>query len=367
MSSKSSKYPRTQAKTETYRVQWSKFQTTLCLGRLNSWWKCRRPFPDDGVQQRTVEQIVDAPVPQAVEELAEVSKVFSQDRIQQRIVEETIPAIPLAEKIVELPIIHTKERMQQGVNTHAQHVVNTVEVEKSKIIKQTGQKSNIQEKINPVTKHVEVPLSQFTGKAMDIPVAAQRQISMETVQKSIETPQLQYGDEVVDIPVQLVEQVPHVHVVAKTPEIPQLQITDKVIDVPVVSAMQVPRVCAVKKTAETPQLPLVKKIGVIPETIEIPLGINSESSVGSTQQQHNHHRKQQQQQAGQTEEEKEEGERRKGERGKEEERDAEEQECKQVKKDATGWTVVTRNKRERKMVRYSSRWMEVRQARWKWK
>ena len=70
----------------------------------------------------------------------------------------------------------------------------------------------------------------------------------------------------------------------------------------------------------------------------------------STQQQHNYHRKQQQQQAGQTEEEKEEGERRRGDRGKEEERDAEEQECKQVKKDETGWTVVTRNKRQRKMV-----------------
>ena len=35
---------------------------------------------------------------------------------------------------------------------------------------------------------------------------------------------------------------------------------------------------------------------------------------------------------------------------KEEERDAEEQEGKQVKKDETGWTVVTRNKRQRKMV-----------------
>ena len=191
---------------------------------------------------------------------------------------------------------------------------------------------------------------QFTDKVVDDPVVAQRQISMEIVQKSIETPQLQDAAKVVDVPVVLVAQVSHVHVVAKTPEIPQLQITDKVIDVPVVSAMQVPRVCAVKKTAET-QLPLVKKICVIPETIEIQLGINSESSVGSTQQQqHNHHRKQQQQQAGQTEEErKEEGERRKGERGKEKERDAEEQECKQVKKDATGWTVVTRNKRQRKM------------------
>ena len=41
---------------------------------------------------------------------------------------------------------------------------------------------------------------------------------------------------------------------------------------------------------------------------------------------------------------------RKGERGKEEGRDAEEEECKQVEKDATGWIVVTRNKRQRKMA-----------------
>ena len=40
----------------------------------------------------TVEQIVDARVPQAVEELANVFRVFSQDRIQERTVEQTIPA-----------------------------------------------------------------------------------------------------------------------------------------------------------------------------------------------------------------------------------------------------------------------------------
>ena len=144
----------------------------------------------------------------------------------------------------------------------------------------------------------------------------------------------------IDVPAVFLEQVPQVYVEMKTVEITQLQPVE-----------QVPHVHVVKKTVEDPQLQVVEKIGVIPETIEIPLGINSGSSVGSTQQQHNHHRKQQRQQAGQTEEEeKEEGEKRKGERGKEKERDAEEQECKQVKKDATGWTVVTRNKRQRKVV-----------------
>ena len=41
---------------------------------------------------------------------------------------------------------------------------------------------------------------------------------------------------------------------------------------------------------------------------------------------------------------------RKGERGKEEGRNAEEDECKQVEKDAMDWTVVTRNKRQNKMA-----------------
>ena len=69
------------------------------------------------------------------------------------------------------------------MNTHVQHVVNLVEVEKPKIIKQTGQKIIIQDKINQVTEHVEVPLSQFNDKVVDIPVVARREVS-----------QLQYPD-----------------------------------------------------------------------------------------------------------------------------------------------------------------------------
>ena len=186
----------------------------------------------DRVQQRTVEQIVDAPVLQAVEELAEVSKVSSQDRIQQRIVEQTIPAIPLAEKIVELPVIQMEEKTQQGMNTLAQHVVDTVEVERPTIIDETVQKPIIQEKINPVTKHVEVPLSQFTDKAMDIPVVAPRQIlpMTQTFQKTIEIPQLQCIDEVINVPAVLVVPVPQVQVSGKTVEISQLQTAEKIVD-----------------------------------------------------------------------------------------------------------------------------------------
>ena len=63
------------------------------------------------------------------------------------------------------------------------------------------------------------------------------------------------------------------------------------------------------------------------------------------QHKHNNFHNKQRQQAGQTEEERE---RRKGERGEEEERDAEEEAREQVENDVTDWTVVTRNKREKR-------------------
>ena len=76
----------------------------------------------------------------------EVFKVFPQDRIQQRLVEQTIetPALSLADQIVEVPVIQTQGKTQQVVNTHVQDVVDTVEVEKH----------IIQEKINQVTRQV---------------------------------------------------------------------------------------------------------------------------------------------------------------------------------------------------------------------
>ena len=71
-------------------------------------------------------------------------------------------AVSLAVEIVEVPVTQTQEKTRQVANTHVQHVVNTVEA--------------------------EVP-SQFIDKAVEIPVVAQTQISMDqTVQKSIEIP-----------------------------------------------------------------------------------------------------------------------------------------------------------------------------------
>ena len=315
----------------------------------------------DGVQQRTVEQIVDAPVPQAVEELSEVSKVFSQGRIQQRIVEQTIPAIPLAEKIVELPVIQTEERTQQGVNTHAQHVVNTVEVEKPKIIELTVQrkKYNIQEKINQVTRHVEIPvlqivektvetseiLLQFTEVVVDTPVVAQRQIPIvvQTVQTNMEIPQLHYCGEVIDVPVVLVVQAPLVQIMMKTVQISQLPFIEKIYVIPEIRTVPGTQTSESLNTAflrRVTQAEIGASSGMQRSTQQRD---SSQAVASNNCKQHNKREKTE-------EEKKEEGKRKKGGRGKEEERDAEEQECKQVKKDATGWTVVTRNKRQRKMV-----------------
>ena len=183
-------------------------------------------------QQQTEEQVINAPVPQVVEELLEVSKVFSQYRVQQRFGGQIVepPSISLAGKIDEVPVSETQEKTQQVANTHAQHVVNTVKVEKPKIIKQTMQKPVIQEKINQMTKHIDVPQLEFTDKVVDIPVVTQGQVHVNrNVQKTIEIHQLQCTDDVVDVPVVSVVQAPLVHVVAETAEIPQLPLSKKIV------------------------------------------------------------------------------------------------------------------------------------------
>ena len=198
---------------------------------------------------KMAEQILDVLVPEMVEQLVKQPKTVSDDRIQQRTVEQTIP-VTLAEKIVEGPVTQT----QQGVNTRAQHVVNTVEVERPEIIKQTGQKIIIQDKINQVTQHVEVPLSQFNDKVADNPVVAQRQIStVRTIQKTTENPQLQCADHVNDVPAVVVAQVSQVHVETKTVGITQLQ-----------PVAQVPRVLVVEKTTEIPQFQVADKVVDVP-------------------------------------------------------------------------------------------------------
>ena len=59
-----------------------------------------------------------------------------------------------------MPVTRTQEKTHKVVNTHVQHVVNTVKVEKPEIIKETvrGEKPVIQEKINHMTKHIDVPV-----------------------------------------------------------------------------------------------------------------------------------------------------------------------------------------------------------------
>ena len=227
-------------------------------------------------QQRTVEQIVDASAPQAVEELAEVSKVFSQDGIQQRIVEQTIPATSLAETIVVVPVIHMQGTTQQGANTHVQHVVDTVEVEKPKIIELTVQRKKfiIQEKINQETKPVEFPQAQFLDKVDDMVVDVQRHVPMaQTVRKTVEVPPLPFINKVVDNPIVAQRQISMVRTIQKTTEIPQLQCLDEVIDVPAVFVEQVPHVHVVAETAEIPRLPLVSQIPqvqIVEKTVEEP-------------------------------------------------------------------------------------------------
>ena len=127
-------------------------------------------------------------------EPAEFFKAPSQDRTQQSSAEQTIepPTVFLVGTIFEVPVIQTQRRTHQGENTHVQHVVDTVEVEKH----------IIQGKINQVTKHIDIPPLQFTEKVVDIPVVAQGQAHrIQMVKETKEVHQLQHTYQVFDVTV----------------------------------------------------------------------------------------------------------------------------------------------------------------------
>ena len=99
----------------------------------------------DRIQHRNVERIVDDPVPEVDEEL--VARI-SLRRDQQ----------PFCggQKVVEVSDIQTRGKTQQGVNIHIQHVVDTVDAEDH----------IIQEKINQMTKHIDVPGLQIVERTV---------------------------------------------------------------------------------------------------------------------------------------------------------------------------------------------------------
>ena len=235
------------------------------------------------------------------------------------------------------------------VNTHVQHVVHTVEVERPRIIKQTVQKPIIQEKINRVTKHVEVQLSQFTDKVVDIPVVVQRQVPIviRTVQKTTDIPQLPCIDKVMNVPVGLVEQVPLVRVVAETAEISQLACETCVKDNMFLMAGEIN---VARKIRGQVDVECVRQHTGAAALQRQPHSIKQQPNEQTAQE-----REGEKKMRGQVEKEKGQGERERGERGKKEEetgekgKEGQEETDNEVEKDVTGWTEVTRNKRK-KMV-----------------
>ena len=242
-------------------------------------------------------QIVDVPVPQVVEDLVEVSKVFTQNRVQQRFVEQTIEtlALSLPDKVAEVPVIQTQRKTQQIVNAHVQHVVNTVEVEKA----------IIQVKINQGTMHIETPELQFLDKVDDMPVVVPRQVAqgeiVEAVEIEVSLPAesaslMSVTEPVLEVPVvvEYMQPVPVAEYVEPAPahaatcahaasvveyttpavvDVPvvwqrQAPVTDRTMDVPVVLQRQGPATQAVEQTVEVPQVQYIDKAVDVPVVVQ---------------------------------------------------------------------------------------------------
>merc|ERR1719498_1820348 len=128
------------------------------------------------------------------------------------------------------------------VHSATQHTIQTIEVEKPKII------HKIVNRKRPVIQHhithipQEVPQVQYIDKVVDVSVQKQRQVPVHTVAtKEVHVPQQRH--------------VPMVQVVQKTVEVPQVQYVDNHIHVPVHKQRHVP-----VHTVATREVPMVQKV-----------------------------------------------------------------------------------------------------------
>ena len=238
----------------------------------------RAPFPTESASPVFVTtpvlevppSVVDVTVPQAAEEMVEGSKVFSQDRVQQRFGKQTVdpPAISLAERVVEASDTRTQDKTQHVVNTHVQHVVNTVEAETPIII----------ETINQVTKHIEIPQFQIVdvpGSQTQEETVPQDRMSDRVVQQTVKElkSKFEVGHtnkvharnqpdknrwrkkqefEATQYPQR---QVPAIRSVQKTVEVPRVQYIDNVADIPVDMQRQVSTTQAAHDIEEVEDVP----------------------------------------------------------------------------------------------------------------
>ena len=121
---------------------------------------------------KMAEQILDVLVPEMVEQLVKQPKTIPQDRIQQRTVEHITADTPVPQDVEGTSRVSSRLSLRTGFNC----------VSEDRSLK-TLLLLSLRRSI------IEMPVTQFTDKVVDILVLAQRQISMvQPVQKTIEIP-----------------------------------------------------------------------------------------------------------------------------------------------------------------------------------
>ena len=329
----------------------------------------------DRIPQHTAEQLVDIPVPQVTEEIIEMFNVLSQDRIQQRNVEQIteIPVASLDEEIAEAPKVQTQavihlmpqkrvqERTVEETDIPVPHMTKkTIEVVKF-IPQERVQNRTVRQIIDvPVPRVIEenTKVEKLdSGCAVQAPeweepqrlIAEELMIMHDTNKLLKDSDSLELFKENLSSPSLTQVQSDKRGVASRN--------VGKVISMikDVVSSFQ-----QEQDDDDSKKTSCFIDIGRV-EDADTSIALNTTNHESATAdptaaaqhrstQQHNNHRKQWQQ-AGQTEEDREEEKGRKDGGGRDQEGRRKEKEREPgVKKDVTDWTVVTKNRRQRKMI-----------------
>ena len=193
-------------------------------------------IPQERVQNRIMEQIIDVPGRQIEEETVEVIQLIPQDRMSDRVVEQIVDSPSFTDsrdEQVQAPEVQVAQKTVKDPQT--QSIVNELrskfEVGHTKMTEKTVHGRNRSDK-NRWIKTQGLEAKQYPQDVQErADLTNQRQVpAIRSVQKTVEVPKVQYIDKVEDISTDMQRQVSttraaqHIDEVADVPAITQDEI-----------------------------------------------------------------------------------------------------------------------------------------------
>ena len=212
--------------------------------------------PQQCVSERIAQHVADVLIPLLREEIVDIVRTISHERIKQRIVEK-VADVPVPSQLSNIADVldATRENLEQ-IKSDLIHVKMNYEdlVMKHRSVARAAESQVIEEimEVMPLMSQ-ERTQEHVDDENINVPVPEVMEETIGVVQHNPQK-QVRCVDEIIDMPVVMQRLVLASQTVQKTVEVPQVQYTDRIVGVPVVTQRRIPTIQTPQRTVEVPTI-----------------------------------------------------------------------------------------------------------------